>query len=305
MTQGPTAIRSMTGFGSATAHAEGAEGHVELRSVNNRYFKVSMRLSESLQPLEAEIEIALRRRIMRGTVTVRASFTESADRAAQAVNAAALRRYAEEIRLATAGVEGVGPLDPGLLVSLPGVLRPPADEDERAELARGVVMPLVELACDRLIEMRRREGESLGADLLDQHAAISARLERIAELAPGVARQYERRLIARIESLLQETGATLEPQDLVREVAVYADRSDIHEEIKRLRAHLEQFERRVRRGDEKDGHAVGRTLEFLGQEMLREANTMASKSPDAEVSTLAVEIKSSIDRIKEQVQNAE
>ena len=124
----------------------------------------------------------------------------------------------------------------------------------------------------------------------------------MAELAPGVVEAYERRLKQRIESLLKEAELRLDQVELVREIAVYAEKTDIAEEIQRLGAHLDQFLTLI---DRRDGTPVGRTLDFLSQEMLREANTIASKSPDAEISKLVVEVKGAIDRIKEQVQNVE
>lgn len=291
----------MTGYGAATAHEGGTDYHVELRSVNNRYFKASMRLPDALQSLESEIEIALRKHLSRGTVTVRASISESSARAAYTINAGALRSYVDAVMAAWPKGEAPLRLDLGGLLSLPGVVQPPGDEDDRLESARRVLLPLVDKACASLISMREREGAALADDLLARHAEIAVRLAEIERRSPDVAVAYERRLKARIEALLTDASIKLDQVDLVREIAVYAERTDIAEEITRLRTHLDQFAQRVRSG----GESVGRTLEFIGQELLREANTIASKSPDADVSRLAVEIKGSIDRIKEQVQNVE
>ena len=298
-------IRSMTGFGAATAHDGSEACHVEIRSVNNRYFKASLRLAEALQPLEAEVELALRKRLARGSVTVRATLSESSASAAYEINDAALKTYVERVRAAcpdaAEGTTGNITLDVAQLLSLPGVLLPPGDEDERLDRVRGMLLPLIDKACDELIAMRTREGEALATDLLGQQAFIAGRLKEIEARAPEVVQQYEERLKSRIEVLLKGSGVQVDQVDLIREIAAYAEKTDIAEEITRLDTHLEQFERRIKDG----GDAVGRTLEFLGQEMLREANTIASKSPDAEVSRLAIEIKGAIDRIKEQVQNVE
>jgi len=292
----------MTGFGAASSHADGVDYHVELRTVNNRYLKTSLRLPEPLQPLEAEIEIALRKRLSRGTVSVRASVSETSAQAAQAINEPALRLYIERAMAAS-------PIDPeritvdlGSLLSLPGVLLPGGDEDERLDRTRQEIMPLVDRACDALIEMREREGASLAEDLRRQQAFIAERVTAIEAQAPEVVNDYERRLKTRIEALVNGSGASLEPGDLVREIAVYAEKIDIAEEITRLRTHLDHFLHKI---DGSGEEAVGRTLEFVAQELLREANTIASKSPDAEISRLAIEIKGAVDRIKEQVQNVE
>ena len=150
--------------------------------------------------------------------------------------------------------------------------------------------------------MRTREGIALHDDLAGHLDFIAERLAQINEFAPGVVSDYERRLKARMESLIGESGAEVDNGELIREIAVYAEKTDIAEEISRLGEHLIHF--RDMLGDE-SGRPIGRTMDFLAQELLREANTIASKSPDAKMSRLIVEIKGAIDRIKEQVQNVE
>ncbi|USN98130.1 MAG: YicC family protein [Phycisphaeraceae bacterium] len=293
-------IRSMTGFGDASVRENGIEHCVEIKSVNNKYFKAIMRLPESLQPLEPEFEIATRRRLERGTVTLSISISDTSERAAFQINHAALDHYVEQIKQSKAVKGDDVRIDLGPLLDLPGVLQPPGDEEGRIQSARAVLLPLIEKACDELIDMRNREGADLARDLMEQHDYISAYLERVAAHAPTVVREYENRLRSRIETLLADAEMTVDRADLVREIAVYAEKTDIAEEITRLRGHLRQFSDRIKGND---GSPIGRTLEFLTQEMLREANTMASKSPSAEVSRLIVEIKGAIDRIKEQVLN--
>lgn len=163
-------------------------------------------------------------------------------------------------------------------------------------------MPLLRKALDGLVHMRDREGVALQADLEGHRGYIAQRLERLISLAPGVIAEYETRLKARIEALLGGSQISISQVDLIREIAVYAEKTDIAEEIKRLGGHLDQF-RDLLGAD--DARPVGRTLDFLAQEMLRETNTIASKSPDAAISRAAVEVKGAIDRIKEQAQNVE
>jgi uncharacterized protein (TIGR00255 family) len=196
---------------------------------------------------------------------------------------------------------GEARLDLSALLGLPGVLQPPADEEQRLESGRRVFMRLLEKAFVDLIAMREREGRGLVDELMGQHDVIKTHLARIGSRAPAVVDEYRTRLQTKVDTLLREAGFASEPADLILEVAVYADRSDIAEEIQRLSAHLDQF-RSLMKGD---GKPVGRTLDFLSQEMLREANTIASKSGDAEISRDIVEVKGAIDRIKEQVQNIE
>ncbi len=295
-------IRSMTGFGEASTTIDGAHYFVEVRSLNNKYFKATIRLAEDLQGLEAEMESRLRDRLSRGTITVTARCTDASAGAAHEINTQALARYIAQLRAFPEVAEGKLSLDIAALLNLPGVLQPASDEEDRLEKAKSAFLPLLDKACKALLEMREREGKVLAQDLRDHGAFISERLATIQQLAPRVVEDYQDRLRARIQAMFDEADVTVEPADLVREIAVYAERTDIAEEIKRLSAHMDQF------GDllaGKDSRPIGRTLDFLAQEMLREANTIASKSPDAAISRATVEIKGAIDRIKEQSQNVE
>lgn len=295
-------IRSMTGFGEASSEHGGVHYFVEVRSLNNKYFKASIRLPEEFQGLEADLETALRHRVSRGSLTLRASCTDTSESAAHEINHRALTHYVEALRRAEPVRSGQVSFDAGTLLALPGVLQPPGNEESRLTAARDVFRELVATACEHLIAMRQREGHMLLEDLRAQHDAISRRLAVIRQRAPQVSTDYEQRLRTRLERLVREIGLSVEPADLVREVAVFAERTDIAEEIARLSSHLDQFHELISSEDESP---VGRTLDFLSQEMLREANTIASKSPDSEISRLIVEVKGAIDRIKEQVQNVE
>lgn len=295
-------IRSMTGFGEASASRDGVHYVVELRSLNNKYFKASIRLPEHLQVLEAELESSLKRRINRGTITLVASCTDTSASAALDINHQALDRYIEQLRKVDAVKRGELTVDIGSLLELPGVLQHRVDEEARLQGARAVLGQLTETACEHLLSMRRREGSLLVEELTQHRDAIAERLRKIQDLAPNVISQYEKRLRERIKQMVIEAQLRVEPADLVRELAVYAEKTDIAEEVSRLRGHIEQFSELIDNGDEQP---VGRTLDFLAQEMLREANTIASKSPDEQISRLIVEVKGVIDRIKEQVQNVE
>ena len=291
-------IRSMTGYGDASVHQDGVHYFLEVRSLNNKYFKGVIRLPEEFQALEAELESKLRERINRGTVTLTASCTDESASAAHDINTKALARYIEQLK-ATPGVTNI---DVTSLLGLPGVLQPPGDEENRIHRARGAFVLLVEKAVNAMLAMRDREGAALAADLTAQRVFIAERLEQVKNRAPEVVTDYQKRLKARIEELLREANVKVEPGDLIREIAVYAERVDIAEETKRLSGHLDQFAELL---SAKDYRSIGRTLDFVAQEMLREANTIASKSPDAFISRWTVEIKGAIDRIKEQSANVE
>jgi uncharacterized protein (TIGR00255 family) len=294
----------MTGFGDASAQIDGVHYFVELRTLNNKYFKATIRLAEEYQALEAEIESRLRENLARGSVVLNARTSDVSATAAHKINALALTSYIEQLQKVGAQTgNGHGlKIDPSALLLLPGVLQPPLDGEDRLDRARKAFFPLIDRAVKALISMREREGASLIEDLQENLTLIAKRLGEISKLAPGVVADYEQRLKTRIEMLIKDSQVQVNAADLIREIAVYAERSDVAEEVKRLSVHLEQFGELVA---EAGGKPIGRTLDFLAQEMLREANTIASKSPDAGIAKATVEIKGAIDRIKEQVQNLE
>jgi uncharacterized protein (TIGR00255 family) len=290
----------MTGFGDASSSDTGSVYSVEVRSVNNKFLKTSIRIPDRLAALEPEIEQIVRATISRGSVTVTVNCTDTDESAAQDINGAALRKYAQQIADAIeAPIESISVAH---LVGLPGVLCTPADEESRLGRARVAIRPLVELALEHLVAMRTREGIALHDDLAGHLDFISERLDLITAAAPKVITDYEQRLKARMESLIAESGVEIDQAEIIREIAVHAEKTDIAEEIARLSEHLIHFKDLL--GDD-GSRPIGRTMDFLAQELLREANTIASKSPDAKMSRMIVEIKGAIDRIKEQVQNAE
>ncbi|NNM85558.1 MAG: YicC family protein [Phycisphaerales bacterium] len=297
-------IVSMTGYGSASAQAQGLVCQVELRAVNNRFFKISIRLDEHLADCEVEIERLIRSKIARGSVTVKVTLRGEAIETVAPVNAAAAKLYLQQMLAIaesqpTAG-RGQYTLDLPTLLTLPGVCMQPVESEELHETARNMVNKLVQQALDQLLQMRRREGESLAADLTKHLDRIGSGLEQIKLQAPQVVAQYHQRLRARVQQLVSDAKLSLNDADLLREVALFGDRADISEELARLQGHLDQFTETCR-----DEAEAGRKLEFIAQEMLREANTIGSKASDSAIARCTVDIKSAIDRIKEQVQNVE
>ncbi|MHC4993863.1 MAG: YicC/YloC family endoribonuclease [Planctomycetota bacterium] len=299
-------IRSMTGFGDASCTSEGISYSVELRSLNNRYLKATIRVPDELLGIEAGIEAQLRKLIHRGSVTAIINLKDSRAEAS-AINEKTLNEYMShlksiEMRAAEemAGHNQIS-IDLGALLMLPGVIEPP-DQSVLFEKAKPVLTDLVDTACEKLKGMRASEGEALCADLRGHLEAIAAQVDSVAERAPSVVDEYHQRLKTRVEELMAKAKLQLHESDLAKEVAVYAERCDISEEIQRLRSHLEHFEE-ILASDE--GEPAGRTLDFITQELLREANTIGSKSNDATISRHVVQIKGLIDRVKEQVQNVE
>ena len=294
----------MTGFGEASSESAGVHYFLEIRSLNNRYLKATIRLPEEFQGLEAEIEAALRARITRGSVTVTGSCTDPSASAAFTINHRALSSYIDQLKSTKQVASGDVKIDIGPLLSLPGVLQPPADEETRHEHARVAFMGLLEKSCKDLEKMREREGQMLLKDLLAQRDTIIAQLAVVKQHAPKVVSDFESRLRQRMETLMTEMSMQPSQVDIVREIAAWAEKTDISEEIIRLGGHMEHFTDLLTGPKMKD-KPVGRTLDFLAQEMLREANTMASKSNDAVISRAIVEVKGAIDRIKEQAANVE
>ena len=292
----------MTGYGEASAHIDGTHFFVQIRSLNGKHFKATVRLQEEFESLEAELETRLRKHISRGSVTLKASCTDDTEQAAREINCKALDKYVEQLSQSKHIGSGKVTIELGSLLELPGVVQPPGDEGERIGRVREVFAKLTDEASRSLLKMRASEGEMLAADLRHQLSLIGQHLAEVKERAPDVVRDFETRLRARIDELLAGSSVAENKVDIIREVASHAERTDIAEEITRLGGHLEQFGKLIEQGDDAP---VGRTLDFMAQELLREANTMSSKSMDTRVSRSIVEIKGAIDRIKEQVQNVE
>jgi uncharacterized protein (TIGR00255 family) len=292
-------IVSMTGFGDATAERDGTHYVVEIRSLNNRFFKPVIKLPENVSGLEPELESMLREKLGRGSITYILKLRTDSAEAAYHLNVNALKNYLDQLQ-EVKGLDRFVQIDLASLVQLPGVCQEPRDETDEIERHGATVRDLTVKAIVKLDAMRRREGEALFAELMRHVSLIRSNLQEIAKLAPNVVEDYHRRLHQRVSQLLAKAELQVSQVDLIKEVAVFAERADIAEEIQRLGSHMDSFEQSCRQGE----HA-GRKLDFIAQEMLREANTIASKANDAEIARRIVEIKGAIDRLKEQVQNVE
>lgn len=292
-------LLSMTGYGAAAGQVEGVEYAVELRSVNNRYLKPVIRLPEAWSQAEMDVEKVLRGHVQRGTVTLTVRMRLPEDQAAMKVNAAVVSGYLRQLRPLAEQFGQTAHVDLGAMLQLPGVCEPPEFEELR-QRSRGRLMELIEQGVLGLVEMRRREGTALLADLLSNCDVIANAMESVKKLSPMVVREYQQRLAQRVAELLSGGTAKLDQDQLAREVAVFAERCDVAEEVARLGQHVEQF-RQVATKEP----SAGRKLEFIAQEMLREANTIGSKAASGDIVRTVVDIKTAIDRIKEQVQNVE
>jgi uncharacterized protein (TIGR00255 family) len=293
-----TMIVSMTGFGDATGEHGGTHYSVEIRSLNNRFFKATIKLPETISGLEPELETILREKLGRGSITYILKMRTDSAEAAYHINQAALQFYLAQLQ-ALPQLSGAT-IDLSALLALPGVCQEPRDDSDEIAKHGEKVRELSVKAIQKLEAMRRREGEALFADLMRHKQLIATSLAAISKRAPFVIDDYHKRLTQRVNLLLSKAEFQVSQQDLLKEVAVFAERADISEEIQRLTTHLDAFEQSCRSSE----HA-GRKLDFITQEMLREANTIASKANDSEIARHIVEIKGAIDRLKEQVQNVE
>ncbi|HVS72814.1 MAG TPA: YicC/YloC family endoribonuclease [Phycisphaerae bacterium] len=297
-------IKSMTGFGSIAADEHGISCTVEIRSVNNRFFKAVIKLPDRLANLEPDIDRLLRDTIGRGSLVLAVSVKDHLSTTSIAINQTVLATYLEQIETLAQKITRPTRVDLAHLLTLPGVVEAGEDSAEYLATHQALVLRLVREALARLDAMRQKEGAALWTDLQKHLAVIRDALEKVAAQAPQVVRAYHEKLKTRVNQMVNDAKLSLSDSDLLKEVALFADRADISEEISRLSGHLEQFYH-VCEKDDPDAGGAGRKLDFIAQEMLREANTIASKANDAAIARLTVNIKSAIDRIKEQVQNVE
>ena len=295
-------VRSMTGFGRAELRGDTVVVSVEARSVNHRHLDVAIRLPRALAPLEMEARRAIAARLERGRVDVAVQVTTATGQPTQRVvaDAALAREYvAKAAKLAAElnhlGVRGDVPL--AWLLERPGVVRL-EEAEAAAEIPWSALEPALGRALDELVERRGAEGERLAQELRNLHAELGVIVETMAVRAPIGAQRREARLRERISSLLG--GAAVDEARILTEAAVWADKADIAEELTRLRAHLAELALVLDKGG-----PVGRTLDFLLQELGREVNTVASKADDLELSQAALAGKGVLEKMREQVQNLE
>jgi uncharacterized protein (TIGR00255 family) len=296
-------INSMTGYGNAEGRLSGTTYFVEISTVNNRYFKPTLRMPETLEFLESDVEKELRREISRGTANYTLRQKGAPAEALFEINEKALATLLKRLgKISPAG--GLErELDLGGLLALPGILTPAVPSGNEAEKIRRKVVAVTRQAIKGLKAMRAAEGEALAADLEKNCRAITVSLEQIRARSAAGPQNYAEKLKKRVEELLSVAKLKLNDETLAREVAIFADRADISEEVARLDSHLVQFKKSLRGSQPRQ--AEGRKLDFICQEMLREANTIGSKASDSGIVHLVVDIKCRIDRIKEQVQNVE
>jgi uncharacterized protein (TIGR00255 family) len=292
----------MTGYGEARYQSDTLNLSIELRALNNRYLKVSLRASDPYHLLESEFEKVIRRFVRRGTIQVHCRCEHQASSQDHRINVVALRSYIRQIESISdeLGLRHRGEALLGQLLALPGVVPEPGAQTEHLQEDWPLLERTLKEALERLQGMRQEEGRAMAAELLSHRDTITGHLERIRGRIPHVATAFRDRLLERVRTLLGELDVKIDRSDLIKEVSIYAERSDIAEEVVRLASHLGQFQEMMN-----DAESPGRKLEFLTQEMFREANTIGSKAGDVAISREVVEIKATLEKIRELVQNVE
>ncbi|MHC5063625.1 MAG: YicC/YloC family endoribonuclease [Planctomycetota bacterium] len=291
----------MTGAGSAQGPTELGELRVEARSVNGRNLVVKCRLPGECQGMEPSLDAMVRKRLKRGSVSLSMDLSPVIQSGEADIDAEAFARVHD--LLAKLASDNGMPQDihVGDVLSIPGVIR--ASNNQRTRTSwepPEKVSALVTQALDALIACRAEEGAGTLAAVRIHLQGLQDKLAQIRERAPEMLEQHRSKIIERVNEFLETKAMQLDEQSLVKELAVYADRVDISEELQRMQSHLDRFTAHLDKGGE-----LGRRLEFLLQEMLRESNTIGSKSPDVEVAHTVVDMKSEIEKLREQAANLE
>jgi len=292
-------MKSMTGYGKGTVNGDDFSVSVDLKTVNNRFLDIHLRVGSELSAIEPSIKRRISSRLSRGRVDVTVNL-ERTSQVAYELNRPLISGYVSALKQLQHDFQIGGELDINVLARIPGALQPARDGiDERMISA---LNQAIDQALDELERMRQQEGEVLKKELRDRVQKIEALVPTIENAAAGLADAYRQRLQKRIAELLNRGGQVVEidPARLAQEVAYLADRSDVSEEMVRLRSHLTQFQEALDSQSE-----TGKMLDFLLQELNREANTTLSKSTDLAIKEAGLAIKAEVEKLREQVQNVE
>ena len=293
-------IKSMTGYGKSQASRDGYEISVEMKGVNHRYFDVHLRIPRRYMLLEEKIKEELKKTVSRGRIELSVNIEQ---------NSEALRVIQLDKGLVMAYHNSLKDLSDYLAISsdiklidlfrLPDVYRL-SEAVEDLEVLWSLLQQVVAAAALSMLAMREREGQNLYEDIHRRCIYLMQQVEKLEMRVPVVNQNYEERLRARLDELLGHWSVTADETRIVQEVAILADKTSITEELVRLRSHLEQMEELLQ-----DGYNVGKKCDFLVQEMFREINTVASKANDLSMSQIVVDVKSELEKIREQIQNIE
>lgn len=288
----------MTGYGRGESDRGGAKISVEVNSVNRKQSDIMVNLPRELSALEPRVRQVVSERLARGRTNVVVGYDPSAQNARTlALDRSLARSYHDGMRSLQKELGVTGEITIEMILQAPGVLRF-AEDGLTPNDSWPALEEALSSALDELVRMRAREGKHLAKDLIRRLKVVRQSLKEVGRIHPAIAQRYRATLLDRIH----KAGLELQPNDerLIKEVAFFADRSDVSEELIRLESHLAQFAHHLRRDE-----PVGRTLEFITQEISRELNTLGAKASDAEISCHVVACKSEVEKIREQIQNLE
>lgn len=293
-------IKSMTGFGRGE-YSDGKRNiQVEIKSVNHKYSEMFIRMSRRYAFAEDKIKSAIKESISRGKIDVSVTIdTLTEEDVTVKLNTMVAKQYIDSLKILKSEFDLTGDIDLQFVAGLPDVMKAAPDVDDEEEIIKSLLVAVKE-AAGALDTMRAVEGGKLAEDLVMRGRLIADKVDQIEKYAPLVAMHYRDRLTERVDELLNGKAVVAEDR-MAAEIAIFADKCNITEEIVRLKSHCQQLERII---DEGKG-PVGKKLDFLVQEMNREANTICSKANFLEITNTALDIKSEIDKIREQVQNIE
>ena len=287
----------MTGYGRGEASGKGTKITAEIQSVNKRQTEILVSLPSALTMMESEIRTKIDRSLHRGRVVVAISASGAAGGSLPVVDSELATRYLAQFKRLQHELSLPGDLTIDLILRSPGVIsaNTPGALDSSV---RSAVEAALDLAIAQLLQMRAKEGATLKKELLSRIRSVRQALSKVRKLQPRSAKRYRELLMERVRKI----GLEIDVDDvrLTREIALFAERSDFSEELSRLESHLDQFIATANREE-----AIGRTLEFIAQEIGRELNTLSAKANDAEVSQIVVHCKAELEKIREQVQNVE
>jgi uncharacterized protein (TIGR00255 family) len=293
-------MKSMTGFGRGSESGDGFSVGVEIKTVNNRYLDIHLRAPQELAALEMEIRKRVSARLSRGRVDLNVSLDRTGSAASYEINQSVVAAYVDALREIQKQFNLSGDIDVSAIARLPGALSSPRNE-LTDDIVKGIESAIDE-ALVSLEQMRQTEGESLATEMRGRLERISQTIPKIESAAGGLVEAYQQRLQKRVSELLSRGGqpGEIDQGRLAQEVAYLADRSDITEELTRLKSHVLQFREAIDSDEE-----VGKRLDFLLQELNREANTVLSKSTEVSIKESALAIKAEVEKLREQVQNVE
>ena len=291
-------IKSMTGFGRSTYENEGREYIIEIKSVNNRFTDINIKMPRNLNYLEEKIRKQILSNISRGKVEVSIQLNNNSDLGKKInLNTDIAKKYVEELKKLSEETNIIDNINIMDVARFPDVLNIRIDE-EAEEVIEKELFTALDSAIDSFLDMRQKEGSKIKVDLENRIEVIKRKIEQISSISAGLVDEYVVKLETRINELLKTD--VVDQTRLAQEVVIYSDKCSVEEEITRLKSHISQFLNLLN-----ENIAIGKKLDFLIQEMNRETNTIGSKANNLEITNFVVDIKTELENVREQIQNIE